>query len=324
MRRTSITRVLARAFLAGTMLVAAGCGPKEGTPEYVLAKLREGRLVGAKNLALLTERDVPEMKAVLEDPAVPRDGRMQVLQWMMDMGMKDEATILPAYLSHRDSEVRLRIAQWMTYRGGPSMLRLLVDRLKVEKEELVRLAIVSALQRVGDKIENPDQTIVAEMLASFANPAEPHRDEWARVLGGWAGENVVAGLSKALSDKDPKIELAAAEGLIGPRLRPISVATRLEIGMLEHPLPEVRRTALSGLVAAMRPGRVKLTAADCAEKPTLTLLGEAPDLASIMDAHLERKDVDGQERKLAQEVKRCATKFTGGDDTDPAGAKGGH
>jgi hypothetical protein len=365
MRRTSIAKAIAAVLLAGAALAVAGCGPKEGTPDWVLARLRQGILVGAPNLALLTDKDLPGMKALVEDAAVLREGRMQALQRMMGIETKAAAEILPTFLAHKDPEVRLRVAEWMTYRGQPSMVKLLVDRLKTEKEEIVRLAIISALQRIGGKIEKPDPAIVSGMLALLADPATPNRDEWAMVLGGWGGDDVIPALTKALSDKDLRVEIAAARAIVGPRLRPLDVVTSIQIGMLEHKLADVRRAALSGLVSDTRPGRVQSASvlasaskpdqsasalasatkpgqlqtsavlasasqqasarlgASCAERPTLALLEEVPDLVSIMNAHLARKNVEGQERRLAEEVKRCVEKFTGEDDAGPAGDTGG-
>jgi len=305
-------------------LALGSCGPDPGTPEYILAKLREGRVVGGKNLKLLTEAQLDQMSAILDDRDAPAIARLQVLERMFQLGLDDAMARFGHHLDDDDPEVRLRIVQWLSERDDIDAARLLMKRIEVEKEIAVRANAIRAIKGIGRRIAEPDPGLIAELIAKLESPEAEQRRLWVTVLGGWHGKEVEDALIRELDDPDAEVRAAAARAITGPAVRSLERVAPLYISMLNHAQPDVRSAGIAGLAACSYPRRVPVPNAKCAEQPVLNLLEAVPELVEAVDAFLARSDLSTKDRRLATELKGCIQQFTGADagvaETAPPGS----
>jgi HEAT repeat protein len=304
--------------LIALAMALPACGPEPGTPEYVLAKVREGRVVGGQNLKLLTEAQLGEMTALLEDKSALPIARLQVLERLFQLELDDGLERLGPLIDDPDPEVRLRIVQWLSVRSDIAAARLLVERIAVEQELVVSGNAVNALGRIGRGIADPDPELVESMISRLHNPADKQRRLWATALGGWHGERVEAALIKTIDDEDPAVRKAAAHSLAGPVVRALERVAPLYVSMLGHRHPEVRSAGVAGLSACSFPRRVPIKGAKCAERPTLSLLEVVPELPEALTAFRARTDLPTQDRRLASDLAACVETHFGGDAGAPA------
>lgn len=312
MNADKITKLLAMSAIAVGLALGA-CGPEPGTPEYIMAKLREGRVVGGQNLKLLGEAQLEEMSAMLDDDQVPAIGRLQVLERMFRMNLDDALERFGHHIDDDDPELRLRVIQWLSERDDPASARLLVDRISVEKELAVRANAVRALKQIGGGIADPDPELIAEITAHLEDPEVEQRRLWATVLGGWHGEKVEAALIGALDDKEAEVRGAAARAITGPVVRALDRVAPLYVTMLSHAQAEVRTAGIAGLSACSHPRRLPIRGSKCAEQPLLRLLEAVPELPEALASFVTRPDLTTKDRRLATELKGCIDEFTGAD-----------
>lgn len=309
--RSSRLAAIKLAIAAGLVLVA--CGPEPGTPEYVLSKLREGRVVGGKNLKLLSEAELGEMTALLEDREAPSIARLQVLERIFQLELDDSFERLSPYIDDPDPELRLRVIRWLSTRQEPESARLLMARLQTEQEIAVRVNVLEALSLIGRGIGKPDPELIAEMLAHLEHPDAEHRHTWIRVLGSWHGENVEAALIRALDDPHPKVRAAAARALNGPAIRSLARVAPLLVSMLTNGQPEVRSAGIEGLTACTRTNRMMLQGGSCVKEPLLALLEVVPELPEALASFRQRSDLTTKDQRLAKELAECIRQHTGVD-----------
>ncbi len=294
-----------------------GCGPEPGTPEYVLKKVREGHVVGGQNLELLTATHVDAMLAIVDDSKAPRISRLQMLEWATRMELPNAFGKLRKYIDDENPEIRILMIRWFAQLGDVRGGQLLIDRLEGEKEEAVRMNIISTLTRLGAQNREPDAALINGLVAKFEAQNSKLRKTWAVILGGWQGEAVLSTLQKALADPDEHLQTIAAQALAGPAVRPLKQMATIFEGMLDHRTAGVRTAGLVGLTNATYPGRIAAMN-DCAEKPTLILLGELPGLYSLLEKFLVRTDISDEERTLAKALNECLAKHTKEYDTAQA------
>ncbi|MBW2276285.1 MAG: HEAT repeat domain-containing protein [Deltaproteobacteria bacterium] len=294
-------------------LVLCACGPEPGTPEYVLVKIREGRVVGGKNLKLLKEAQLDEMAALLDDENAPAIARLQVLERMFQMDIADEFERFGHHIDDDEPQMRLRVIQWLSQRDDPASARLLMDRLAVEKELAVRANTVQALKQIGRGLSEPEPELIAVMIAHLKDPDAENRRLWASVLGGWHGQGVEAALIEALDDSNPKVRATAARSITGPVVRGLERVAPLFVSMLGNTQPEVRTAGISGLASCSYPRRFAFKGSKCAEKPLLNLLEAVPELPEAVAVFLERPDLTTKDRRLATELTNCIKQFTEAD-----------
>jgi hypothetical protein len=312
MKTSEISKLLGiTAIVAGLALCA--CGPEPGTPEYIMAKLREGRVVGGQNLKLLGEGQLEEMMEVLDDPQAPAIARLQVLERMFQMNIDGAFERFGPHIDDDDPELRLRIIQWLSERGDSASARLLIERIAVEKELAVRANAVRALKRIGRGIAKPEPELIAEMAVHLEDPEAEQRRLWAAVLGGWHGREAEAALIEALDDSEAEVRAAAARAITGPVVRALGRVAPLYVSMLNHTQPEVRTAGIAGLSACSHPRRLPIKGSKCAEQPLLALLEVVPELPEAVTSFLARSDLTTKDRRLATELKQCIEQFTGAD-----------
>jgi hypothetical protein len=312
MKTSTIGHGLGRAFLL-TALALAACGPEPGTPDYVLAKLREGRVVGGQNLKLLTADHAPELQALLTDREAPSIARMQALERLIQLEPADAPERFGPLLDDADPEIRLRIIQWLERRADVESARLLIERLAKEQELVVRGKGIRALKRIGSGIAEPDPRLVEALIAKLENPAIEDRPAWASVLGGWHGQQVEAALIKALDDGDAEVSQAAARSLAGPAVRSLERLAPLYVSMLAHERPGVRSSAIYGLSACTHPRRIRLKGSSCTPGQVQSLLAVVPELPQALEALRQRGGLTTGDKRITDELTQCITEHAGAD-----------
>jgi HEAT repeat protein len=288
----------------------------------VIDKLREGNLVGGKNLKLLTADHVPAMLEILNDEQMRKIARLQVLERLITLAEEGQTSHLDALINSKEEEIRLRIVQWLAQRTDRASAELLFDRLESEQEEVIKANIERSLQQIGRGLKEPDQVLLAKLIAKLKDPASKERARWASVLGGWHGEHVEDALIEALKDEDPKVRAAAARSLTGPAVRSLERVSPVLLSMLEYPDPLVRGYAVAGLEACTHPMRNPSSRAKCTERPLLNLLDVLPELPAAVRAHAARKDLSSKERRLIEKLGECIDKYAGEPDAEGAAAGG--
>ncbi len=81
-----------------------------------------------------------------------KSGKADARQMLMDIPEVDDR--LTALLDDSRQAVRAGVAEWMGTRGRNSAIKPLKTRLKKEKSELARAAILTALQQLGENLES--------------------------------------------------------------------------------------------------------------------------------------------------------------------------
>lgn len=318
-QRIRTTRPGLVAAVLAAALAAAACAPEEGTPEYVLDKLREGNLVGGSNLKLLTADHVPAMLEILNDHRMRKIARLQVLERLIVLAEEGKTDHLDALIGSEEEEIRLRIIQWLAQREDAASAEMLFDRLESEPEEVIKGNIERSLQQIGRGLKDPDPALVAKLIGKLHDPKSAERARWANVLGGWHGEQVEEALIKTLEDQDPKVRAAAARALTGPAIRSLERVSPVLLSMLQYPDPQVRVYGIAGLEACTHPMRNPSSRAACAEQPLLSLLEVLPELPTAVKAHIAREDLTTKERRLTEALGECIAKYAGAAaDTDSA------
>jgi HEAT repeat protein len=305
--------LLAAPIIVATSLLLWACGPDPGTPDYVLAKLREGRVVGGQNLKLLGEAELGAMTELLRDGEAPGVARLQVLERMFQMELDDAFERFGKYVDDDDPELRLRVIQWLSGRDDAAAARLLIDRIKIEEELAVRANAVRALKNIGRGVAEPEPELIAEMVAHLKDPDAETRRLWASILGGWHGRGVESALIAALDDEDAEVRGAAARAITGPVVRGLDRVAPLYVSMLGHAQPEVRSAGLGGLAACSHPRRLPVKGAKCAEQPLLKLLDAVPELPEALSEYDARPDLNTKDKRLVTELVNCIQQFTGVD-----------
>jgi len=297
----------------GACLTLWACGPEPGTPEYILAKIREGRVVGGKNLKQLKEAHLDQMAALLDDEGAPGIARLQVLERMIQFQLDDDFERFGKYAHDDNPELRLRIVQWLSQRKDPASARLLMDRIAVEEELAVRANGVQGLKQIGRSIAEPDPELIAQMIDHLEDADADKRRLWASVLGGWHGQDVEAALVEALEDPEPKVRAAAARSITGPVVRGLARVAPLYVSMLQNSQAEVRSAGISGLSHCSFPRRFSFKGSKCAEQPMLNLLEVVPELPEALAAFRGRADLTTKDKRLVTELAACIEQFAGTD-----------
>jgi len=297
--------------LALLLSAATGCSPDPGTPEYVIAKLKQGHLVGGKNLDLLGPEQAAELQKLLDDQGAQRLTRLQALDRLCELQGEGDPAGLARYLSDPDPEVRMRVIRWLSERPAAESAMPLVQRFETEDEELVRAVLIQTLQDVGKRGDARLDEAVDRLAAGLAAAEGARRVEWIQVLGGWNGERVERLLIAALADEDSQVARAAARSLQGPAPRPVERVGPIWVSLLAHEQAGIRRIGLSALQAATHPLRVPGTD-ECAEKPVLKLLQAVPELPQAMEDMLRDADPNSEDHKLAGRLRDCLARFAPG------------
>lgn len=311
--KTSAIGLLFAKTLTAAVLVLAACSPEPGSPEWVLAKLREGRVVGGTNLKILSVTQQGEMTAILMDTNAPSIGRLQVFERLIQIEVADAIEQFGVLINDEEPEIRLRTIRWLAKRNETRAAQFLIDRLAIEKEPIVRGNAIQALQRIGRGIAEPDRALLDKMISTFVNSKGEQRRAWATILGGWHSEAVEAALIGALDDDVAVIREAAAKALTGPALRSLERMAPLFVSMLNSTYPEVRSKGISGLVAASYPNRILMRGNECAEQPVIKLLEIVPELPEAISVVGQRGDLNTKDKRLVKELTECIAKFTGAD-----------
>jgi len=312
--RDAIHRAKAAFAMAAALLAASGCGPEEGTAEYILSKLREGRSVGTGKLEVLGADHLDEMMAVIDDGSLPIVSRKQVLERALDVA-GGRTALVGRLLDHAEPQVRIRMAQWMEERGDDESVVLLVARLKVERELAVQRILARAVQNIGRGERDPAAEVVDAMVAELERKGGENRAGWAFVLGGWHGDRAIDALEKGLRDPDPRVRAASARAIRGPAVRSLERTAPLLVSMLSSADAPVRITGLKGLDACTYPRRIADSKGEgaCAEKPTLSLLDVVPELPEAVAVFLERGEaLSAEEKRIADGLKGCLDRTLSG------------
>ncbi len=296
------------------------CGPEPGTPEYVLAKVRDGHVVGGSNLEILTAANLDAMLTIIEDPDSERMAKLQIIERATRMEAAEAFDRLSRLINHKDPEIRIIVTRWFDRLGDVKAANLLIDRLHVEKEKVVKINIISTLTRIGIKTRNPDAELLTKLVGEFESKDNPMPKDWVRVLGGWRGEPVIRSLQKAMSSSDESMCEIAAQALAGPAVRDFEIIGPILVDMLGHKLPGVRKAGLMGLTSATYPGRI-LAVKDCVEKPTLALLDALPELPKVIKTHVAKEDIPQEEKTLAESLDKCLSRHTSNSDASSPESK---
>ncbi|MFO8073782.1 MAG: HEAT repeat domain-containing protein [Polyangia bacterium] len=304
--------------LVAAALLAAGCGPDPGTPEYVLAKLREGRVVGGENLDLLGSDQVPQMTELLKDGETPRVVRLQLYERLLGMEPEDAFDRFSPLLDDEDPEIRMRTAAWLAEREDQRTIRMLVERLREEREAIVRSHLIRALQRIGCGIEDPDPQLVDEMIEGLESDSAERRRTWAEVLGGWHGEKVERALTDALGADDPTVSTAAARALRGPAARDPLRSAPLYLSMLSSDNENVRTAGVDALEAATYGDHLRSKGKECDPRAVGELLEVVPELPEAAELFAKRSDLSKRALHFAKSLDECLSQLGGGADAGPA------
>ena len=295
--------------LGALVLLGAGCGPEPGTPEYVLAKMKEGLVVGAQNLDLLGPEHTEELLGVVLDGGQPRIARMQALDRLIQVGPEKVDERFGELLSSDDPDIRIRMVRRFAERRDELPVELLVERLDAESSLAVRRILVHTLQRIGAGRADPPEELVAGMIRRAREGKDERRRDWIRVLGGWHGEAVERFLAEALEDEDARIAAAAASSLQGPAVRDIGRMGPVYVSLLHHDFTPIREAAIAGLEAATHPKRMGGGPNECAEKPVLALVQSVPELEEAIESYRERRDLSDKELQLSERIEGCLDEF---------------
>ncbi|MCP4679241.1 MAG: hypothetical protein GY854_27890 [Deltaproteobacteria bacterium] len=288
---------------------AFACGPEPGTPEYVLAKVRDGHVVGGANLEILTGDHLDAMLSIINDPDSVRMARLQLTERAIRMEEAGAFDRLSPLINHKDPEIRIIVIRWFSHLGNAKATNLLIDRLRIEKEKVVKINIITTLIRIGVKTRDPDAAVLAKLIGEFESKDNPMPKDWVRVLGGWRGEPIIRALQKAMSSSDEEMCRIAAQALAGPAVRELKIMGPILMNMLDHKQLAVRKAGLMGLTSATYPGRI-LAVKDCAETPTLALLSTLPELPKVIKTHISREGIEKEEKTLAEALDKCLSRHT--------------
>jgi hypothetical protein len=318
MRKRRSKRSTPVPLLVAAALLAAGCGPDPGTPEYVLSKLREGRVVGGENLDLLGSDQAPQLIELLKDEETARVVRLQLYERLLGMELDDAFEHFSPLLDDEDPEIRMRTAAWLAEREDRRTIRILVERLRREREAIVRSHLTRALQRVGRGIESPDSKLIDEMIAGLESDSAERRRTWAEVLGGWHGEKVERALAEALGDDDPTVSAAAARALRGPAARDPLRSAPLYLSMLSSKNENVRTAGIDALEAASYGDHLRSKGKECDPRAVGELLEVVPELPEAAELFAKRSDLSKRALHFAKSLDECLSRTGGGADADPA------